>query len=367
MFIQNPYGRGANVSSALSGLSQSLRGMFAQEIAERNADRANQLALKNQAIQLKQLDLEGQRQQALGQLALEKLNLQRARDGLNNRRMQRELSLKETFNQGQMDNWRAQRDIERRRLAQTAPVRAAEAGWYRSRSKTADQAMLQSQKANQPVDALTAFNIPKSMSDKWAPILKRLGVPQDMTGAQWEQFGKQNPHIQTLVAAGVFDEAVDGLIAQAEGARNPEDKARFVSMAQLALDNQKRSYVDDDLVDGYVKAAADSLKWSEDRAGDMEKLRVSVETLRQANAPERLQRKQERLDKVLRPAGVEDNSRADVPKAKITLTPAQAGRIDALFGKLKNRVKIEQIERMLSNVGVERTIKALENKAKLLK
>jgi len=347
MFIQNPYGRGANVSSALSGLSQSLRGMFAQEIAERNADRANQLALKNQAIQLKQLDLEGQRQQALGQLALEKLNLQRARDGLNNRRMQRELSLKETFNQGQMDNWRAQRDIERRRLAQTAPVRAAEAGWYRSRSKTADQAMLQSQKANQPVDALTAFNIPKSMSDKWAPILKRLGVPQDMTGAQWEQFGKQNPHIQTLVAAGVFDEAVDGLIAQAEGARNPEDKARFVSMAQLA--------------------AADSLKWSEDRAGDMEKLRVSVETLRQANAPERLQRKQERLDKVLRPAGVEDNSRADVPKAKITLTPAQAGRIDALFGKLKNRVKIEQIERMLSNVGVERTIKALENKAKLLK
>ena len=72
MFIQNPYGQGANVPSALNGLSATLRDMFQQEMQARQADRQNQALIKSREIELAQLGLEGEKQALLGQLNLDR-------------------------------------------------------------------------------------------------------------------------------------------------------------------------------------------------------------------------------------------------------------------------------------------------------
>ena len=209
MFIQNPYGRGANVSSGLSGLSESLRDMFKQEMAERQADRANSLALKNQAIQLKQLDLEGQRQQALGQLALQKLNLQQAQNEMENRRWGKQFNLKDAYNTAQIEHMQNQDAVAQQKADQLGELNTEKVGYYQERANAVKQ-------ANESLDALAAFNIPQGLRSKWQPILESAGVPAQMTRAQWAEYGKRNPHVATMVSAGLFDETVDALITQAE-------------------------------------------------------------------------------------------------------------------------------------------------------
>ena len=78
MLIQNPYGRGANVASALSDVSNSLKGMMKDEMDSRRIERKMKLDEMLQESNLKKIEVTGRRDKMARDIALSRLQFQDA-------------------------------------------------------------------------------------------------------------------------------------------------------------------------------------------------------------------------------------------------------------------------------------------------
>jgi len=238
MFIQNPYGRDANVSSALFGLSHSLREMFKDEMTQRQAAREHDARMQQAQIALKQLDLEGRKQQLQNRLSLSKLNLEGARDQRQADQWQQQFGLNQAYNEARIQDMQADNRLAREKFQAEAPVRAL-------RQETARTQLDAARAANQPVVPYAQMGIdPKDA----ATIGPALGLPpamltNEMPAGQFQELWQniqKNPATQAIHATYLMRKTLEGLGEKYDQAPNALAKEQVRRGVTRVLENLKR-------------------------------------------------------------------------------------------------------------------------------
>lgn len=122
MYMQNPYGRGANVASALADVSNSLKGMMKDEMDSRRIERKMKLDEMMQEANIRKIEMEGKRDKMAGDIALSRLQYQDALDTKKLGLRQKEFEGLQDYRLKQL----ASRDQERRDSRVGIMARAAE-------------------------------------------------------------------------------------------------------------------------------------------------------------------------------------------------------------------------------------------------
>jgi len=360
MFTQNPYGRDANVSSALFGLSHSLRQIFSQELAQRQAERDHGAAMQQKAIELKQLDLEGQKQRLNNQLSLRKLDLAAAENQEGAARWERSHNL---------DNRRVTADIQNRRdllsLRQHQDRRA---------DATHEFNMDAARRAGQQAPMFSYFGIAEqdvprmSAALGLSPVMLQQPATRDQAMTVFGSIQK-NPRAVTTHATYLLRQQLDVL----------QKKFQETSNVLLKQDLQHKADQVLDMVEQYQKNAQDPKM-----RANMKKIMIQADMQYQNVSPkEAAQRAEEALkvaDAGAPPAfiaeyrkrfGLSHSGRSSKPKPSgeprpgVSLTRQEQKTIEALLDRLGGKVTPRQVRDMMLDVGVAKTIGALENKLRL--
>jgi len=188
MYVQNPYGSDANVSTSLRELSRSLRDMVKDEMTARVRDREYQSRLADRQMQLKILGLDSDKLALQEKLALRKLDLQGDRDQLTAARDDRRFRLSEqTANIAQQDR-AAQLALQQQMYDEGEDQRAAKL------KATEQQTML-----NKPTTVAEFWDFDEQQDQGIIKTLATRGLTGSMTNGQIREAIRKDPVIPVLL------------------------------------------------------------------------------------------------------------------------------------------------------------------------